>query len=290
MTIFIGKKTEGVLYHYTSHKNLRCIAQDRRLWISHVYYMNDANEIKYGAELFKTVIAERQNQERDVALIDFLLELREWINQLIGIPHYMFVFSLTEEGNLLSQWRAYTPPSETGVSIGFSKEGLEKIATQKGFELIKCLYDREEQLDILKAKLEMIVFKFLMDAPEIDTSRSPLNQKYLFYLYQYLEGFLKMFCRIKDPFFKEEAEWRLVSKRYEKYTDPEIKFREGKTTLIPYIEFPLSGIHGDGRLFEEVFVGPSQNFNLKFTAIADFLSNTKACSVTRSSQSPLRDL
>ena len=78
-----GPKTEGVLYHYTSHKNLRCIVEDRRLRISHVYYMNDANEIKYGAELFKTVVVKRQNQETNQTLIDFLVELKDWTNQLL---------------------------------------------------------------------------------------------------------------------------------------------------------------------------------------------------------------
>ncbi len=114
--------------------------------------MNDANEIKYGAELFKTVVAERQNRETDPTLVDFLVEFRDWLNQLIGLPHYMFVFSLTEKGNILSQWRAYTPSGEAGVSIGFSKEGLEKIAAKKGFELIKCLYDRKEQLAACRTK------------------------------------------------------------------------------------------------------------------------------------------
>ena len=52
-----GPKTKGVLYHYTSQNNLRCIVENHSLWISHVYYMNDANEIKYGAELFKVVVA-----------------------------------------------------------------------------------------------------------------------------------------------------------------------------------------------------------------------------------------
>lgn len=285
-----GPKTEGVLYHYTSHKNLRCIVEDRRLRISHVYYMNDANEIKYGAELFKTVVAERQNRETNQVLIDFLVELRDWINQLIGLPHYIFVFSLTEKGNLLSQWRAYTPSGEAGVSIGFSKEGLEKIATQKGFELIECLYDKKEQLAILNIELDAIVTNFVKDAPSINTTGRPLNHKYISYFYQYSERLLKTFCRIKDPFFQEESEWRLVSKYYEKYTDPEIKFREGRTTLVPFVEFQLSGIHDDGRLFEQVYVGPSPNFNLAYSAIVSFLSNKKACNITINSQSPLREL
>jgi len=285
-----GPKTEGVLYHYTSHKSLRSIVEDRLLRISHVYYMNDANEIRYGAELFKTTVAERQNRETDQTIIDFLVEFRDWLNQLIGLPHYIFVFSLTEKGNLLSQWRAYTPSGVAGVSIGFNKERLGKIATQRGFELIKCLYDRKEQLRILNSELDTIVVKFINDAPSINTAGRPPNQKYLSYCYQYSVRLLKTFCRIKDPFFQEESEWRLVSKYYEKYTDPEIKFRDGRTTLVPFIEFPLTGIHDDGRLFEQVYVGPSPNFNLTYSAIVSFLSNKKACKITINSQSPLREL
>jgi hypothetical protein len=131
-----GPKTDGVLYHYTSHKSLRGIVEDRLLKISHVYYMNDANEIRYGAQLLKSVVTERQNRATDQTLIDFLVEFRDWLNQLIDLTHYIFVFSLTEKGNLLSQWRAYTPSGTAGVSIGFSEEGLRAIATQRGFELI----------------------------------------------------------------------------------------------------------------------------------------------------------
>lgn len=285
-----GPKTEGVLYHYTNHKSLRCIVEERCLRISHVYYMNDSNEIKYGAELFKAVVGERQTQETSPTLVDFLVELRVWINQLIGIPHDIFAFSLTEKGNLLSQWRAYTPLGDAGVSIGFSKEALGNTATQKGFELIRCVYDKEEQFGILNTVLEAIIAKYLVDEPSVNTSGLPPNQKFLSYFNQYAERLLKTFCRIKDPYFQEESEWRLVSKYYEKYTDAEIEFREGRTTLIPFVEFHLSGIHDDGRLFEQVYVGPSPNFNLAYAAITSFLSNKKACNITINSQSPLRKL
>lgn len=285
-----GPKTEGVLYHYTSHNSLRSIVEDRLLRISHVYYMNDANEICYGAKLLKSMVTERQNRETNQTVIDFLVEFRDWINQLIGHPHYIFVFSLTEKGNLLSQWRAYTPSGVTGVSIGFTEEGLRTIAIQRGFELMKCLYDRKEQGDILNKELDAIVDKFIKDVTAINTVGRPAHQKYLPYFYQHSERLLKTFCRIKDPFFHEESEWRLVSKYYERYADPEIKFREGRTTLVPFIEFPLSGIHDDGRLFEQVYVGPSPNFDLAFSAIACFLSNKKACNITINSQSPQREL
>jgi len=288
--MIIGPKTEGVLYHYTSQKGLRGIVEDRLLKISSVYYMNDANEIRYGAELFKGVMVKRRGQETNRAIFDFLTELTDCVDRLIGTPHTIFVFSLTEMGNLLSQWRGYTPRDGGGVSIGFSKEGLEKIATPNGFELIKCLYDRDEQLGVLNSELDAIVAKFIVDAPSINIAGRPPTQKYLIYLNQYVERLLKACCRLKDPFFSEELEWRLVSKYYEKYTVPEIKFDERRTTLIPFVELPLDGIHDHGRLFEQVYVGPSPNFTLAYTAIVSFLSNKRACNVTINSMSPDRML
>lgn len=286
--MMIGPKAEGVLYHYTSQQNLWRIVESRRLWISNVYYMNDANEIKYGAELFRTVVADRHAQESNNTAKEFLAELGEWIKQLIGIPHYIFVFSLTEKGNLLSQWRGYTPRDRVGVSIGFSKEGLEAAAKAKGLLLVKCVYGRAEQSEILNARLDAILSEFATDFPSLQTHSRPLNQKYLPYLYKHSEALLKTFCCLKDPFFEEECEWRLVSRYYEKYTDSDIHFRDGAFTLVPFIEFDLAGIHSDGRLFEQVYVGPAPHFNLAFSAISSFLSNKGACNITINSQSPLR--
>jgi len=82
-------------------------------------------------------VGERQTQETSPTLVDFLVELRVWINQLIGIPHDIFAFSLTEKGNLLSQWRAYTPLGDAGVSIGFSKRSAGKCSDAKRFRANK---------------------------------------------------------------------------------------------------------------------------------------------------------
>jgi hypothetical protein len=250
--------------------------------------MTDANEIKYGAELFKTTIAARQTQESSSTLREFLAELQDWVNQLIGIPHYIFVFSLTEKGNLLSQWREYTPRGEVGVSIGFSKEDLEAVAKARGFILVKCIYGREEQSEILNAQLDLILSEFVADYQSLQTSGPPPNQKYLPYLNKHSEVLLKTLCRLKDPFFEEECEWRLVSRYYEKYTDPDIRFRDGAFALVPFVEFDLTGIHDDGHLFEQVYVGPAPHFRLAFAAISSFLSNKNACNMTINSQSPLR--
>ena len=99
----------------------------------------------------------------------------------MGIPHYLFVFSLSEEGNLLSQWRGYTPLG-AGVSIGFNQDKLQRHAQQKGFSLIKCLYKKEEQDNILNPLLDKIITQFRHDLPSINTKGIPEHQKYLILL------------------------------------------------------------------------------------------------------------
>jgi len=44
--------------------------------------------------------------------------------------HY-FVFSLSEDGDRLSQWRAYGKPGD-GYSLGFESAGIQAIAKSNG--------------------------------------------------------------------------------------------------------------------------------------------------------------
>ncbi len=285
--LIVGPNKEGVLYHYTSQWAMHSIVENRCLWISHVYYMNDANEIRYGCNLFKKIISNRINHEEEGIIKQLLFDLSNQVDQLMGFPHYLFIFALSEKGNLLSQWRGYTPLG-AGVSIGFNQDKLQEHARQREFSLIKCVYEKKEQDDILYPLLDRIITQFNIDLPSIDTKGIPEHQKYLYYLNKYKEELLMAFCYLKDPAFKEECEWRLISKYYEKYIDPDIKYREGKTTLIPYIELKLSGIEQDGRLFEQVFVGPSPNYQLSFHAVSCYLSNKNACNIIINSQMPYR--
>jgi hypothetical protein len=175
----IGPKADGVLYHYTSHQTLLNIVETKTLRISNVYYMNDANEIRYGATLLKSILAARQEDEPIAVVKEFLAEFRVWLDQLIGTPQHVFVFSLSANGNLLSQWRAYTPRGGGGVSIGFSKNPLEAAAKARGFSLAECVYDPIRQSKILNDLLDSILQIFAGDSPALDVSARPPSQKYI---------------------------------------------------------------------------------------------------------------
>ena len=284
-----GTKKEGVLYHYTSHDTLYNIVESGTLRASHVYYMNDSNEIKYAIGNFISVVQNREKSSESEEESMFLQQFPNWLQNMKNNPHYIFSFSLSEKGNLLSQWRAYTPHG-TGVSIGFNKSDIENYVLNNDMRLVQCIYSPDKQNQLLSSVLDHVLVQFKNDKSNIDISKGPVGQEFHMYLNQFSGYLLGEFIKIKDPAFHEECEWRLISKFYESYVDQNIKFRSGKTTLVPYVNFDIGNIRSDGNLFEQVYIGPSPNFGLAFSAISAYLSNKGACSVKINSQQPFREV
>lgn len=116
----------GTVYHYTTFQGLAGIDSSRQLHATAIRYTNDSSEFMHARKLALDAIRQRtQSHTLGVANL--------W-NQFLRIevgPRYQgrmnalrqmmagdrFVVCFSEEGNLLSQWRAYCP--DGGVSIGF---------------------------------------------------------------------------------------------------------------------------------------------------------------------------
>jgi hypothetical protein len=133
-----------------------------------------------------------------------------------------------------------------------------------------------------------MITTFRQRVSNLDTSRRPPSQRYYEYLEEFRGAILQVLAILKDPAFSEEREWRVVSPYFPRYSGPEIKFREGASMLLPYIEIDLSGGGEDTPLFETVLLGPSQHANLSMAALSNFLSNKKACNVTENCVIPYR--
>ncbi|HYE36852.1 DUF2971 domain-containing protein [Methylocaldum sp.] len=282
--MIVAPKTEGVLFHYTTHDALHSIVENRNLRATNAYYLNDSNEIVFAINHFQRLLDAAADEAENTKIANFYFELSRWLYGLKTNAHYIFVFSLSEHRNLLSQWRAYTKHG-SGVSIGFNVTDLERLAARNQLSLTKCIYERDECQRRLANELERIKSEFLAAFPHLPTEYVATQVEYLDFLNRQAEPLLKVFCALKDSTFREEGEWRLISKYYKYYTDPSIKFRPSKSTLIPFIEIDISEMRDDGLLFEQVYPGPSPNFDLSFQAISAFLSNKRACNVTINPQS-----
>jgi hypothetical protein len=94
--------TPEILYHYTSADGLCGIVESRAVWASIIHFLNDAEEFQYAISIEQELLKERGSAEASEVLSTFL----DWITSA-----NVCAFSLTAEGDLLSQWRAYCPAS-----------------------------------------------------------------------------------------------------------------------------------------------------------------------------------
>ncbi len=273
------------LYHYTGVGALLGIASTESLWASSISYLNDSSEIVHACEVIENVVRPRiifNQQEEDGKL---LTQFQNWINRLKHTAHTIFIFSLSEVPSLLSQWRSYTPHGK-GVSLEFSPEKINFVMQSSELKLARCIYDNDEQEEIIGSLIDKILVSFRQQLPSMDVSRAHPDQCYFGFFQQYTNEILQVLAIIKHGAFREEREWRMVSSHYPRYVDPRIKFREGASMLVPYMELPLGG---DKPYFTSVMLGPSPHQNLSMSGLGMFLSNKGLCSKTINCSIPYRE-
>lgn len=283
---YFSDDVNKTLFHYTGVSSLAGMAKTNCLWASNIYYMNDSAEITHACDVLKNVITPDFAFGNPPAIeVEFIRQFREWVSACITTTYNIFVFSLSEEPSLLSQWRSYTPHGK-GVSIGFSGTSLKAIAQTSNLRIVKCLYEKNEHEEILRSLLDKLLTTFRQEQPIPDASKAHPTQSYHPFLEKFRQDVLQVLSIIKHGAFREEKEWRLISPYYATYTIPTIKFREGASMLVPYIELPL----GESKpYFETVILGPSPHQNLSISALSMFLSNQKLCNRTENCVIPYRE-
>lgn len=273
---FFPSKATQTLYHYTGVSSLMGMKESNCLWASSAYYLNDAKEITHACEVLESVLRPRfifgdMKESENI----FLKEFQAWINEFKNPGFNVFVFSLSEESNSLSQWRSYTPHGK-GVSIGFSPERLNTITKNSNSILAKCIYDKATQENVMKGLVNKMLNKFRLDFPMENTPKSsPPRLPYSFFFEKFQSEILQTLVIIKDSAFEEEREWRLISRCYPNIPnvpEPEIKFREGASMITPYIELKF----GESKpVFENIILGPSPHQELSMYALGMFLKGTE---------------
>lgn len=261
---------KSILYHYTSLQGLLGIVRTKKLCASDIHYLNDAQELRIFANSIATQVLKRKEQNgRDIHILE---QFRDCLIDRTSNGPMMFIGSFTENGNLLSQWRGYCPYGK-GVSIGFEPALLSVEASRESFAIGRCLYDVEDH----ERTAVQVIDHIAATSRHYEMPRSAVQHQSHHGLFLSLEPLLlRIAALIKHPSFKEEAEWRLVSPVLNNYVEPTIAYREGASSLVPYMEIPLP-IDSNGALrIRRTIVGPSANPNLSIEAISRFLSKENA--------------
>jgi len=197
------------------------------------------------------------------------------------------VCSFSEESDSLSQWRAYGGSS--GFALGFSGEVLEAATQRLNWHLAPCIYEPDEQRALVRALVEEMVEENLSGEP---LGADPEEDDFLKRLGGNLRADLNKYALIlKDRSFKEEREWRIISRPV---FCKRLDYREGRSLLVPYYKLPLC--EGDQKLrLHEIVVGPTRDAERSKSSVTSLLVSRRvvmqgiAGTNVRMSQVPYRD-
>lgn len=255
-----------LLYHYTGYQALLSIAKSNELWATEIHYFNDASELTYAANLFKRALEKIEQQDKfDASLLS---QLRDWLAHRLADGHMLFVCCFTEKGNLLSQWRGYTPHGN-GVSLGFDPNYLLSCATQQGYRLGKCIYDQTTQEQISITAIEAVLSAAAAHGPK---QQAHPSQSFHPAFAEQEAHLLQIAALLKNPAFEAEREWRAVSAISLSYVVDPVGYRAGRSTLIPYKPLQLSLLEGAPLKLAHAYLGPTSENNLAIRAFAMFLA------------------
>src|ERR1700678_3239878 len=217
--------TPETLYHYTTQRGFLGIVSSGSMWASSIQHLNDASEFLYASKLAEQAFNETTHAKgkgKDIWSPVSSLQY-QWD---------VFVVSFSEDGNELSQWRAYGHSG--GFSIGFDVAALKKCISfpsniptnpaifDSGYVLEKCNYKESVSKEVIKAIVEAAMAKEPFEPADI---------------FEFLKQFLSLAPKLKHPAFSAEKEWRLIRVRQnpfsieENHTD--ICYRPGKSFFIP---------------------------------------------------------
>lgn len=277
-------KLPANLYHYTSIDGLLGIVNSKSIWASNILYLNDKDEFHHTLSLLEKKAGEQfigrsksklKQQIYDLFTIKGILEELE-----------IYVFSLSEEGDLLSQWRGYCP--QFGFSIAFDYKQLINAIESNSYNcvLLPCIYDSKTKQQYIDQ-----LFLFLLNSimKPLIKKENPNEEEFEKLFFEYRENFIHTASSFKTEHFSAEREWRLfiiVNKDGKKV---ETKYRKGNSMIIPFLDFSFED-HRNGLPINEIIVSPSPNQDISIESTTEFIKSNKIKCEVKGSKIPYRIL
>lgn len=254
---------ENIIYHYCNVEAFRAIIQNKTIWLSSVYNLNDYKEIHWIKDKVKNRIEQLQTKDnfsKYKAFKDFYDE---------GLPS-VYIASFSQGKDLLSQWRAYANDGY-GVAIGFNKDYFLSNELIKTSEV---LYNEKKQ--------EKEINKILKPLEKLEENIDLDSKKFKIVCEEIINKINNLSATSKNELFKEEQEVRLIhnpniidDKKNKKFifkkSISKMQFRSVCGNLIPYFELKFDKFNEKNKPIVEIVKGPKNKFIDKEIKI--FLAN-----------------
>jgi len=248
----------SVLFHYCSNNTFLSIIENKCVWLSSLSLSNDSMEGKIIKQILSDLCKENGITELErEQVISYIQELEDNMDGL--------GFCLSEDGDLLSQWRGYADDA-SGIAIGFSKEYLELLSKKikkHGFKLHKVNYDSSKQRKVIQPIYDKITKHIKSRTPNLMTlaigtkaDKSQIKNYKLETIrlsIQTLVSFVTKIFSFKSQAFSEEKEWRLLAYSI-KPGEKNCNYYSRGDYIVPYRKFALEDVGCSP--IKEVILGP----------------------------------
>jgi hypothetical protein len=259
LALDLSEKPPWPLFHYCDASALLGILRGKEIWSTQIGHLNDATELSAAEEIARKVLLDLLGTTPPSAASEAL----DWLAKIYNPSrpsqkHDHYVFSLSEQGDLLSQWRGYAADGG-GFAVGFGSIPLvprhwpDSLDRDVGVQIHQCIYDKEAFRRRLKENFELVLKRAaqLCPAPQ------------MIYVLNALEHVaFTLAPTLKDSAFREEAEWRLVVTVRGR---DRVDFRPGQRGLTPFVRIPASAPEGLVDV-TRIIIGPAQDQDLGLNA------------------------
>jgi hypothetical protein len=134
---------DQTLYHYTDCRALLQIVENNELWLTQREFMNDVFERSYANSILERAF-------RTVYEDDFQDPYDSFVERMLPDFHKQYVFSLSTERDLISQWTYYG--GSDGYSLSFKLKNIVEAfrVLEIDFDSGQVIYQEKNQLEILE--------------------------------------------------------------------------------------------------------------------------------------------
>lgn len=242
----------NIIYHYCNIEAFRAIIQNKIIWLSSVYNLNDYKEIHW---IKDKVLKEVKKQRTKDNFNKYDVFEKLYNKQLPNV----YIASFSQGDDLLSQWRAYANDG-FGVAIGFNMDYFENNNLIK---TSKVLYDEQKQEEQIKDILKPL--------EDISNNLNFETNEFKQLCKNIISNINKLSAKSKNELFKEEQEVRIIhnpiiidDKKNKKFifrnNISQMKFRSVCGNLIPYFELKFDKEIENTPAIIEIIKGPKNKF------------------------------
>ncbi len=279
----VGPHTEpgGTLYHYTDGQGLIGIIESGTVWATSLHCLNDPRETEYGLDMCRSHLQTLQKKPKKLQrLVTSAVDSTVRGTSILAPYTIQVAACFSQEGDLLSQWRAYADNGR-GLALGFDSHALVDIlcrqcedansGTTPNYIPRVSIYSLARQRKLLNAVTKLVFqYREILNALGAEPMEDVDDTLGVYLAW----GLASASMAFKAPGFAEEKEVRLTIANIMEIatakTPLDVKARTRNGRLLTYREINLRDERGLLPL-RRIVLGPAVDYGRAELSLRQYL-------------------